>query len=135
MPRPTKQAPTEGAAAAPTNDEIAFDAPEPEQERAAEMFTLSDEDIARISEVITEAQIDRLVRLKANIKRRDEYMAKGIRPSTHVIVVSGLTHLYEDKNGDHTRKESKAGEALEIAKFKPDHLAELRTRGQVEAPI
>jgi hypothetical protein len=113
-----------------------IDAAPPSRRREPEMpKELTDSDLDFIASVITGPQIDRLIRLKANLAKRDEYRSKGITPSTHVIVQGGLTHTYLDAKGVPTRKDSKEGEALEIARIPRDHLVSLQAAGHVASPV
>ncbi len=93
----------------------------------------TDEQIDHLAEHITKAQYDRLTRAVAGIDRRNEYREKGIRPTTHVVMVSGATILYHGKKGPE-RYQAVAGEALEIARLTEEAHQHLLESGLAERP-
>lgn len=107
----------------------------PDGSHTADTGGVPDHVIDEIAEHITKAQMDRLLRAVANIDRRDSFRAKGIGPTTHVVMLTGVTIMYDIKGkGAQERYEAKEGEALLIKRLHPDTHEELLVKGLAERP-
>lgn len=91
---------------------------------------ITDEQMNDLAETITKPQIDRLLKLRAQIDRRDEYRKRGVNPREHIIVLSGAVHMYESK-----RRESRPGDILEIGKLDSASHDDLLEKELAEVPV
>jgi hypothetical protein len=90
---------------------------------------LEDQDLDMIAEVITAEQIDRLVRLRARLGRRDEYRAKGISPRTHIVMLAAATVMRKGQ-----RATLEPGQAVPIAELTEEDRLWLLDKGHAERP-
>lgn len=119
-------------------DDALLDPPAPAAEAAPvappSRGPLEEAEIDSIAEVITPAQIDRLVRLRARVAKRDEWAKQGIRPSTHVITTGAVVIMMKDKRGDLKRHEVDTNKPLLIADLPEETHAWLLEHGHAERP-
>jgi hypothetical protein len=98
-------------------------------ESADASVEISDEDMHELAERLTPAQIDRVIKIRANINKRDEYAKRGIKASTHIVMLETCTVMYKGQ-----RHEALAGKELLIADLAPEHHEQLIKEGRAERP-